>query len=170
MTDASLIDARRPRRRSLGLAAALAACLGAGAALAATTPIIYPAGGQSAAEQARDEAECRGFAQQATGFDPALGVASVDRPPEGGGVRAVAGGAATGAAIGSVGGAIGGRAGRGAAVGASAGAAAGLIRRGHRTQQADRDQRAAVNDFNANIAEFNRAFATCMRGRGYAVS
>jgi hypothetical protein len=155
--------------RLLTMATALAICLGAGAAFAATTPIVYPSGGQSPAQQASDEADCRAFAQRTTGFDPARGVATVERPPEGGGVRATAGGAATGAAIGALGGAIGGRAGRGAAIGASAGAAAGLLRRGHRGQQADRDQRAAIDDFNANVAEFNRAFATCMRGRGYAV-
>lgn len=170
MTHFPLTVSRTRYGRPLALAAAVAVCLGAGATLAAVTPIIYPAGGQTAAQQARDEADCRGFAQQTTGFDPSRGVATVERPPEGGGVRATAGGAATGAAIGAVGGAIGGRAGRGAAIGASAGAAAGLMRRGHRSQQADRNQRAAIDDFNANMAEFNRAFATCMRGRGYAVN
>jgi hypothetical protein len=143
-----------------GLALLLA---GAGAA-AQSMPIVYPAAGQSAAQQARDEGECRVWAQERSGF--AWGPTAPGPVATG----QVAGGAAAGAAIGSVGGAIGGRAGRGAAIGAGVGAAAGLVRRGARAQEsrADRGQQAA--DWDRQMAELNRAFATCMRGRGYSVS
>ena len=147
-----------------GMAVAVAASLCISAAVA--TPIVYPAGGQSRAQQATDERECRAWAQDRTGFDPTRGVQA--RQVQGQPAPMVRG-AATGAALGAVGGAIGGNAGRGAAIGAGVGAAGGLISRGNRQMQQQSNQRQAVNQFNSNVAEFNRAFSTCMRGRGYSV-
>ena len=74
---------------------------------------IYPTKGQSAAQQDKDKWECRAWATNQTGFDPAARPQATTPPPtrqapQGGLLR----GAAGGAAIGAVGGAIGGNAGK----------------------------------------------------------
>ncbi len=134
---------------------------------------IYPAQGQSPEQQNRDHGECHVWAVQASGFDPAnpqaasSGAAS---PGPGTPAGAVVGGAARGAARGAVGGAIGGNAGRGAAIGAATGGLIGGMRRNdqHRHQaQAQQRQQAAVAQAHES---FHRAFAACMRGRGYTVN
>jgi hypothetical protein len=74
---------------SRGLPALLAlasACLPALAA--AQQLIVYPARGQSAQQQRQDEAECRGWATQNTGIDPAVLAAT----PVGGPTGAAIGG------------------------------------------------------------------------------
>src|SRR4051812_28206054 len=94
-------------------------------------PAVYPAKGQSAARQSKDESECSVWAKNSTGIDPAL-VASAPQetgPAVGGGERAR--GAARGAVGGAAIGAIAGDAGKGAGVGAVAGTMAG----GHRARQ-----------------------------------
>src|SRR5690242_522411 len=85
--------------------------------LAATAqkPIAYPAKGQSAEKQSKDEGECYAWAKKSTGIDPA--VASAPPPQEtgpavGGGERAS--GAMRGALGGAAIGAIAGDAGEGA--------------------------------------------------------
>ena len=92
----------------------------------AQKPIVYPAKGQSAAQQSKDDSQCYSWARQNTGIDPAA-VASAPVPQEtgpavGGGerVRGSLRGAAGGAAIGAIAGG-----GKGAAIGAGAGGAAG---------------------------------------------
>jgi len=149
------------------LAAILGSVLLSGSA-AAQAPIVYPSKGQSMQQQSKDEGECRAWAQQQTGFNPSAGVPQVQGQtgPQGEVVR----GAARGAAIGAVGGAIGGDAGKGAAIGAGVGATAGLLGRGRRQREASQAQDQAVADYNAQVANYNRAFATCMSGRGYTVN
>jgi hypothetical protein len=77
-------------------------------AAAAQQPIVYPAKGQSAQQQKKDDAECYAWAKQTTGIDPAV-VASSPPPQDtgpatGGGqrVRGAARGALGGAAIGAI--------------------------------------------------------------------
>jgi hypothetical protein len=115
---------------------------------------VYPAKGQSPAQQQKDMAECQGWATQQTGGPAA--------PPQavatGQGVR----GAARGAAVGAVGGAIGGDAGKGAAAGAAAGAVVGGVRR-------RQDRRAAEAATSQQNASFSNAMAACLEGRGYTV-
>ena len=88
-------------------------------------PVIYPAKGQSAEQQQKDDGECYGWAKANTGIDPAA-VASQPPPPSapaaGGGerVRGAARGAVGGAAIGAIAGG-----GKGAAIGAAVGGGAG---------------------------------------------
>ena len=125
------------------------------AAAAGAEVYVYPGKGQSREQQAKDAAECASWARSQTGFDPAA-AGGGGAPPAGGAVR----GAARGAAVGAVGGAIGGNAGKGAAIGAGVGAVGGGIRR-HRAQAAQQQQ------FAANRAGYDRAFAACMSGRGY---
>ncbi|MBP6381616.1 MAG: hypothetical protein KBG29_06105 [Pseudomonadales bacterium] len=140
--------------------------------LAASTPawaqpIVYPAKGQSPAQQQKDEGECYVWAKQYTGIDPA---AVAQQPPAqnsssvGGGERV--GGAARGALGGAAIGAIAGDTGQGAAIGAVAGTMLG----GRRARQnaAARDQ-VAASGTQAQIDSYNRAYGACLEGRGYTV-
>jgi len=147
--------------------AAAVAALALWATAVQATPIVYPANGQSNEQQAQDEGECRGWAQQQTGFNPNSGPAYVGRSDTSGQVLR---GAAGGAALGAIGGAIGGNAGKGAAIGAGVGGGAGLLRKGSQRRADDRAQQQANAQYNQQLATYNRAFATCMRGRGYTVS
>src|SRR6202008_2555086 len=102
----------------------------------AQKPIVYPAKGQSSAQQSKDDSECYAWAKQNTGIDPAR-VASTPVPQEngpavGGGERAR--GAVRGAAGGAAIGAIAGDAGAGAGIGAIAGTMVG----GRRARQSPR--------------------------------
>ena len=143
---------------------------GSPAADAAGAPIVYPAQGQTQARQRQDESDCRGWAQQQTGFNPSLGpsyYASAPPPQQGG---QVVRGAVGGAALGAVGGAIAGDAGKGAAIGAGVGAVTGLLRKAKQHQAQTEAQNQANAQYNQMLANYNRHFATCMQGRGYAVN
>lgn len=129
--------------------------------------IIYPAKGQPAQQQNRDEGECYAWAKQQTGIDP-IAVASTPTeqsgPAVGGGerVRGAARGAVGGAAIG----AIAGDTGDGAAIGAVAGTMAGG--RKARQNKASQEQQAQQAK-SATLQHFNKAFGACMEGREYTV-
>jgi hypothetical protein len=147
-------------------AALLTAALTFAAAVQAT-PVAYPAKGQSAQQQQKDQNACYSWAKSHTGIDPAQ-VAAQPPPPSGpavgGGERVQ--GAARGAAGGAVIGAITGDAGRGAAVGAVGGTVVGGAR-ARRNQQANQANAQAQQQ--GAMDTFNRAFAACMQGRGYTV-
>lgn len=138
------------------------------ATAAAQYPPAYPAKGQSQQQQATDSTECKSWAQQTTGIDPA--VASQPAPQQagpavGGGQRArgAVRGAAAGAVVGEV---ANGDSGHGAKVGATAGVVAG----GSRARQEKRAANAnAQNAQQQSMATFNGAWGTCMKGRGYTV-
>ena len=137
-------------------------------AAAAQQPIVYPARGQSAQVQQRDQADCRAWAQKSTGIDPAQ-LASQPVPQEtgpatGGGERAR--GAARGAVGGLAVGAIAGDAGQGAAIGAVVGTMAGG-RQARRNQAARNEQ--ASSDRNQAMNQYYRAYGACMEGRGYTI-
>lgn len=129
--------------------------------------IVYPSKGQSLEQQSKDEGECHSWSQQQTGFNPASGVMAPPTTQQGG---EVVRGAVGGAAIGAVGGAIGGDTGKGAAIGAGVGATVGLLGRRQKKAEASAAQQQAVADYNAGVAQYNRAFAACMSGRGYTVN
>nr|WP_267873791.1 glycine zipper domain-containing protein [Massilia horti] len=136
---------------------------------AAAQPIAYPANGQSPTRQSKDEGECHQWAVKQSGVDPAA-LAATPVPQEtgpavGGGERA--GGAARGALGGAAIGAIAGDAGTGAGVGAVVGTMAGG-RRARQNQEA-RNQ-AAQQQQQAKMDSFNRAWSSCMSGRGYSIS
>jgi hypothetical protein len=133
----------------------------------AQAPIVYPSQGQTLEQQSKDEGACLSWAQQQTGFNPSMGVQSVPTSQGGG---EVARGAVGGALVGAVGGAIGGDTGKGAAIGAGVGATAGLLGRRQKRNQTAEAQQQAVADYNAGVAQYNRAFAACMSGRGYTVN
>ncbi len=148
------------RRTLVGAAVAIAAIVAGPHDATARAPIIYPSQGQSMEQQGADEGQCRMFAQQNTGFNPAQGPAYVSTGSSGG---EMVGGAARGAILG---GAIGGNAGRGAAIGA----ASGLMRRAKKQRKQEQRQQESINQYNRQLATFNRAFGACMSGRGYAVN
>jgi hypothetical protein len=95
------------------------------ATVAAQQMIVYPAQGQSAEQQQRDQTECQTWATQNTGIDPvALAQAPVSSGSSSGGGERVSGmarGALGGLAIGT----IAGDAGESAAIGAVVGTMAG---------------------------------------------
>ncbi len=166
----STVDIARALRAALvGTAFAVAAVVtGSHVATAQSAPIIYPSQGQSIDQQAGDEAACRSWSQQQTGFNPAQGPVYYGSSGSGGGE--VLRGAAGGAALGAIGGAIGGRAGKGAKIGAGVGAVAGLLRKGQRKRADKQAKQQAINRYNQQLAGYNRAFGACMQGRGYAVN
>lgn len=159
---------QRPVRAGIGIAA-LGLALGALAPprAAAQKPVVYPAKGQSAPQQQKDQAECDAWAKQTTGIDP-VAVAQAPTPPPGstvgGGQRL--GGAARGAAGGAIIGAIAGDAGAGAGIGAVVGTMAGG--RKARQQQAQQQQQVEAQKQQA-INTYYRAFAACLEGRGYSI-
>ena len=161
-----------PRRlAAIAIALALAAGCATLAPEAATAqtnqPIVYPAQGQSTQQQSQDEAQCRQWAQEQTGFNPWQSAPTYSGGSSGGEVIQ---GAGRGALMGLVGGAIVGEAGRGAALGAGVGATAGLFQRRDNRQADSASQQQAVAQYNQGAANFNRAFTTCMQGRGYSVN
>jgi len=137
------------------------------AAAVQATPVAYPARGQSAQQQQKDQSACYSWAKSNTGIDPAT-VASTPPPPSGpavgGGERVQ--GAARGAAGGAVIGAITGDAGKGAAIGAVGGTMVGGARARRNQQAAQANSQAQTQ---GAIDTFNRAFSACMEGRGYTV-
>lgn len=140
--------------------------LAGGVGVAVAAPVIYPAKGQSAQQQQRDQGECHSWSVQTTGIDPAQ-VAAAPPPqastqPGGERLRGAARGAVGGAAIG----AIAGDTGKGAGVGAVVGTMAG----GHRARQNQAaSQQQAVASQQSQINTYYRAYAACLEGRGYTV-
>lgn len=134
-------------------------------AVFAQKPAVYPARGQSNAQQQKDDGACYSWAKQNTGIDPAV-VASTPPPPQGptgARARGAARGAATGAIVGDINHHD---AGHGAAVGATAGAVAGGVR--SRREHAAQAQNAQAST-QAAMSTYWRSYAACMQGRGYTV-
>ena len=133
----------------------------------AQQPIVYPAKGQSAQQQQKDQKECRTWATQTTGIDPNA-VANAPPPQQessvGGGERVQ--GAARGAVGGLAIGAIAGDAGQGAAIGAVVGTMAGGARA---RQNQNTKQQQAQSQRNQQMNTWNRALGACMEGRGYTI-
>ena len=178
---------QRSTRRSI--AAAVTFILPAFAMSAsAQSLIIYPAKGQSAAQQSKDEGECNTWAKTNTGIDPVALANAASQPapvaqapataPQQGGERVR--GAARGAAVGAAVGAIAGDAGKGAAGGAVVGTAAGGAKKRNaqreaaaEQQQAQQQAQATANaqaaDTQQKLATYNKAYSACLEGRGYSV-
>ena len=151
--------------------------------------MTYPRSGQSQDQHDRDRMECSQSAIDSTAFDPLFEAqwlarsqgqlhSSVTSPaPDASGPGAV-GGAAIGATMGAIVGGISGDAGRGARIGATTGGLLGAGRRGNRRQeQAQWERKQAAQrqqeseqlqaQFDAGMANYERAFTVCMRARDY---
>jgi hypothetical protein len=142
-----------------------------GLAAAQTDMFIYPAKGQSQAQQDKDRYECHSWAVQQTGFDPSRPQASNAQAPQQyqPSQPHVLKGAGRGAALGAVGGAITGDAGKGAAAGAAMGGiVGGFRRRDERMRQAD-VRADAASASNPGRDAYMRAMSACLEGRNYTV-
>ena len=160
---------RRFRMRNVLMFIAIFACFIAGNGMVSAEMFIYPAQGQSAEQLNREKFECNEWAKQQTGVDPNR-VATDVQPKHVEQRGGLFGGAARGAAVGAIGGAIGGDAGKGAAIGAGVGALAGNRRRRHSEQEQMQAYEQADQQRNALMETFNRAYRTCLEGRGYTVN
>lgn len=123
----------------------------------AQKPVVYPAKGQSAQQQQKDDGACYSWAKTNTGIDPAVVAQTPPPAPKAGGERLR--GAARGAVIGE---AVDNNAGGGAAAGAVVGGA-----RARRNQAAQQQQ--AQGQQAQTMDTFYRAYGACMEGRGYTV-
>lgn len=153
---------QRPRQFVVG-----AALLSMALATAAQKPVIYPAKGQSASQQAKDDSGCASWARQNTDVDPAMppsaAQASAPAPPRGGLIK----GAAVGATIGAVGGnSVGNAALKGAVVG---GVAQRSRKKGQQEAVAAQTQQTQGQQQQA-ISTYWRAYGACMSGRGYTIN
>ena len=148
----------------------LVTALVAGSALLTTAALaqqyVYPAKGQSADQQKKDEYECHQWAVKQTGFDPtkAPPPAAAAPPPTTGASRGSgARGAARGAVVGEI---VADDASTGAAVGAVA--ARGQSRRENKAQaQAAGQQQQQASS--SQQAGYSKARAACLEGRGYSI-
>ena len=141
--------------------------------------LAYPAKGQSADKQKKDQAECYAWSKEQTGFDPATAAApntdSIAKAAQAQTAQATQGtavkGAAKGAAAGALIGAAAGDAGKGAAIGAAAGGVGGRSAKKRADKQAGADAAAsATAASNKQVDDFKKAIGTCMTGRGYTFS
>lgn len=135
---------------------------------------VYPAKGQTQAQQDKDEAECFTWARRSTGFDPMQSPQATTLPPQQGAPQGgVLAGGARGAALGAIGGAIAGDAGKGAAIGAATGGLFGGMRRQDQRRREEQERQQWEQQQAAQYAQqrdgYNRAYTACLEGRGYTV-
>lgn len=152
--------------RTLKFSALSLAMLFAGAVSA--QQVIYPAKGQSAQQQKKDEGECHTWAVEQSKYDPTNPPKQAAAPPPpttatgttpGAGMK----GAARGAVVGEM---VGGDAGAGAAAGAVAARGASRQKNAAAAQQ---QQKAAAQQDQAGMATYQKARGACLEGRGYTV-
>jgi hypothetical protein len=136
-------------------------------AASASAQYAYPAKGQSADQQKKDEGACHTWAVEQTKYDPANPpkTAAAAAPTTATGTTPGAGarGAARGAVVAEV---AGGDARDGAAVGAVA--ARGQSRR-QNAAAAQQQQQAGAQQDQAGMASYQKARAACLEGKGYTV-
>jgi hypothetical protein len=122
---------------------------------------VYPAKGQSADQQRKDEAACHQWAVSQTGVDPSKAAPPPKAATSPTGVTPGAGvrGAARGAIVGEI---VGDDAGAGAAAGAAAARAQSRRQNAAQQQQAQGQQQ-------AQASAYWKARAACLEGRGYSV-
>jgi hypothetical protein len=154
------------KSRTIAIVAGLAAGMLVSAAHAEV--FVYPKQGQSQEAFESDQYACHNWAKQQTGFDPGAPPQAAAAPPpqQGGAVRGAARGAAVGAVVG---GASGGDAGKGAAVGAAVGGTGGAVRQNRNNREAAAASQQAQSQQQAAYGNYEKAYATCLSGRGYSV-
>ncbi|WFM72428.1 glycine zipper domain-containing protein [Halomonas sp. CKK8] len=151
-----------------------------GFSVSAQQSIVYPAKGQTATQQASDEAACHAWAKQSTGIDPAVVTQSpTPSSPQAGTTSGSGGERFRGAVRGAAGGALIGEianddAGEGAAIGAVVGTMAGGRRARQQQQQmqqqqVQQQQQQTHSQQQQQMDTFSRAYAACMEGRGYTI-
>ncbi len=125
---------------------------------------VYPAKGQTPAQQQADQSQCHSWAVGNSGYDPAHPpVTPVAQPAPVTGSGARVRGATAGAAVGAIGGNdVGNAAVKGAVVG-------GVVRRNKNRAAAAGANEAAAQQQQAGMAAYQNALRACMEGRGYTV-
>lgn len=130
---------------------------------------VYPAKGQSADQQNKDEYECYQWAKRDTGFDPMAAPTTSTPAPSteqrrGGVVRGGLGGAAIGAIVGNSDDAA-----KGAAIGGLLGGMRQRSQNVSAQQEREQWEQQQANQYAGNRNNYNRAYAACLEGRGYTV-
>lgn len=155
----------------------IAACLALAlvSTMATAKLMVYPSKGQSNEQQKSDEGACMSWASEQTGFDPTAPLQTTSPPPQAQQpTTSVGKGALRGALGGVVIGAIAGDAGKGAAIGAASGGLVGGVRRNEQVKRSYEQQDAwaqqQAEQYAQSQQDFNRAYATCLQGRGYTVN
>jgi len=141
--------------------------LSAFAGVVSAQQFVYPAKGQSPAQQKKDEGECHLWAVEQSKYDPTnppKQTAAAKAPTTASGTTPGAG--ARGAARGAVVGGVMGDAGAGAAAGAVA--ARGQSRR-QNAAQSQQQQAATTQQDQAGLAAYQKGRSACLEGRGYSV-
>ena len=153
------------RRHLRTITLALGVALAAGGAALAQQPVIYPAKGQSADQQKKDQGECHTWAVGQSGYDPAHPPQAAAPPPQQGatGSGARVRGAAAGATAAAI---TGNDAGDAAKTGAVVGASA---KRSSNRQQGRAQEQQAAQSQSAGQQGYAKAVAACLEGRGYTV-
>ena len=153
--------------------------------LAATMNVqVFPADGQAADQQSKDEAECYNWAVGNTGTDPfdlskqaqeqqqqtEQAKQQAKQAGQGAGARGAVGGAAAGALVGEI---VSDDAGKGAAYGAAAGLIAGRRAKKRAQNQATEQVESQSQQAQAATAQqldgFKKAFAVCLEAKDYLV-
>lgn len=134
--------------------------------LAQQKPVIYPAKGQSAEQQQKDDGECYVWAKNNTGVDPAAlasATPATQPAPKGQVAKGMMRGAVGGAVIGEV-------ADDNAGGGAAAGAVVGGARSAQKGKQAQAQQQSQAKASQQQaMSTYYRGFGACMEGRGYVL-
>jgi hypothetical protein len=159
----------RAALRAVAIAAALAFCATAGAAVDLSKLQVTPQRGQSADQVRRDRYECHNWAVEQTGevpsANPAPEKSAADAAKRADRINRIITGAAIGASIGGLVGAAGHNYNpgedvlKGAGVGAAVGAATGAAH--------DKKREAATPEPGS---DYLRALTACLEGRGYTVA
>ena len=129
---------------------------------------VYPAKGQSPAQQQQDEYQCHQWAVGQTGFDPVNPPPKPGQappPPQGTVLKSAAGAAIVGTAVA---GATGGNRGEGAAIGAVFGGVRGAQKAKQQQAQQAAQQQAQAQA--SGPVAYGRARTGCLTGRGYTIS
>ena len=156
------------RNRTGSITLILAMMLGTPSVIASDL-YVYPAKGQSADQQSKDEYDCYQWAKRDTGFDPmAAPTTSTPAPSSqqrrGGVLRGGLGGAAIGGIVDGS---------DGAAKGAAIGGLLGGVRQRRQNVSAEQEranwEQQEASQYANSRNNYNRAYAACLEGRGYTV-
>lgn len=137
--------------------------------------VIFPAKGQTAEQQEKDQTDAYTWATQQTGWDPyqAYGelakkgdvAADTADASRGSAVKGAVGGALLGLAIG----AIADDAGKGAAIGATAGGLTRGMRGRQVRQEASAGVSAGAEEYKRKFQDWDKHFVVAMEGKGYTI-
>lgn len=127
-------------------------------------PVVFPAKGQSAEQQKKDEFDCYDWGKNQSGFDP---MSSTDTATAQ--AQTKSGTALKGGLVGGATGAIFGNKSKHTRNAALAGATIGGVSQASKNTKSQQQ----ADQYNANVAarrnSYDRAYAACLEGKGYTV-